>query len=203
MTAWQFVVQKHAARRVHYDLRLELGGTLKSWAVTRGPSLVAGEKRLAVRTEDHPMQYLDFEGNIPKGEYGGGSMIVWDRGRWSAVFDPDVGLKKGHLEFTLDGTRLKGRWHLVRIRPKRGEKTDPWLLIKAEDEFARPAGEGDITQEETTSFLSGRTTEELAALGDLRKDHAGRAKVVAARKVAPPDPKARARRAQGHPACVP
>jgi bifunctional non-homologous end joining protein LigD len=185
----QFVMQKHAARRVHYDLRLELDGTLKSWAVTRGPSLVAGEKRLAVRTEDHPMQYLDFEGNIPKGEYGGGSMIVWDRGRWSAVFDPEKGLQKGHLEFTLDGSRLRGRWHLVRIRPKRGEKTDPWLLIKADDEFARPAGAGEITQEETTSFLSGRTTEELAALGDLRKDHAGRAQVVATRNVAPPDPK--------------
>ncbi|HEV7463791.1 MAG TPA: DNA polymerase ligase N-terminal domain-containing protein, partial [Methyloceanibacter sp.] len=90
---WQFVVQKHDARRVHYDLRLEHGGTLKSWAVTRGPSLIVGEKRLAVRTEDHPMQYLDFEGNIPKGEYGGGAMIVWDRGRWEAAFDADKGLQ--------------------------------------------------------------------------------------------------------------
>src|SRR5262249_52546140 len=95
--AGQFVVQKHAARRLHYDLRLELDGTLKSWAVTRGPSLTLGEKRLAVRTEDHPMQYLDFEGVIPKGQYGGGAMIVWDRGRWSAADDPHKGLKKGHL----------------------------------------------------------------------------------------------------------
>ena len=185
---WQFVVQKHDARRVHYDLRLELGGTLKSWAVTRGPSLIVGEKRLAVRTEDHPMQYLDFEGNIPKGEYGGGAMIVWDRGRWEPAFDPEKGLQKGHLDISLDGTRLKGRWHLVRMRPRPGEKKEQWLLIKADDEFARRPGEPDITEEETTSALSGRTTEQLAALGELRKDHAGRAKVIAARKNPPPDP---------------
>ena len=98
--------RKHDARRVHYDLRLELDGTLKSWAVTKGPSLIAGEKRLAVRTEDHPMQYLDFEGNIPKGEYGGGTMIVWDRGRWEPAFDPEFGLKKGHLDIALNGKRL-------------------------------------------------------------------------------------------------
>src|SRR5262245_20673266 len=104
---WQFVVQKHDARRVHYDLRLELGGTLKSWAVTRGPSMIVGESRLAVRTEDHPMQYLDFEGNIPQGEYGGGAMIVWDRGHWRANEDAERGLTKGHLDITLDGTRLK------------------------------------------------------------------------------------------------
>src|SRR5207237_9913643 len=103
-----FVVQKHDARRLHYDLRLELDGTLKSWAVTRGPSLTVGEKRLAVRTEDHPIEYLDFEGNIPRGEYGGGTMIVWDRGRWIADGDPHVGLTKGHLAFSLEGTRLKG-----------------------------------------------------------------------------------------------
>jgi bifunctional non-homologous end joining protein LigD len=184
----QFVVQKHDARRVHYDLRLEHGGTLKSWAVTRGPSLVAGEKRLAVHTEDHPMQYLEFEGNIPRGEYGGGAMIVWDRGHWEPVFDADKGLKKGHLEFVLHGNRLHGRWHLVRMRPRPGEKKEQWLLIKADDEFARPSGEGDITEEETTSAVSGRTTQELAAEGELRKDHAGRAQVEAARTIAPPDP---------------
>src|SRR5262245_54665977 len=137
----QFVVQKHSARRLHYDLRLELDGTLKSWAVTRGPSLTLGEKRLAIHTEDHPIDYLTFEGNIPKGEYGGGTMIVWDRGRWQPEEDPQRGLAKGHLVFTLDGTRLKGRWHLVRIKPKRGEKTDPWLLMKSEDAFARRPGE--------------------------------------------------------------
>src|SRR5262245_18148939 len=94
-----FVVQKHAARRLHYDLRLEMDGVLKSWAITRGPSLVAGENRLAIRTEDHPLEYLTYEGNIPKGEYGGGSMIVWDRGRWTPEFDAQKGLEKGHLQF--------------------------------------------------------------------------------------------------------
>src|SRR5580658_9011210 len=131
----EFVVQKHAARRLHYDLRLELDGVLKSWAVTRGPSLTLGEKRLAVRTEDHPIEYLDFEGNIPKGEYGGGSMIVWDRGRWFPEGDAQKGLAKGHLSLRLDGARLRGLWHLVRIRPRAGEKTEPWLLMKADDEF--------------------------------------------------------------------
>ena len=185
----EFVVQKHDARRVHYDLRLELGGTLKSWAVTRGPSMIVGEKRLAVRTEDHPMQYLDFEGNIPKGEYGGGAMIVWDRGQWESGIDPEKGLAKGHLDISLSGSRLKGRWHLVRMRPRPGETKEQWLMIKAEDEFARRPGQPDITEEETTSFLSGRTTQELAAEGELRKDHAGRAKVIGARKRALPDVK--------------
>ena len=183
----EFVVQMHAARRLHYDLRLELDGTLKSWAVTRGPSLTLGEKRLAVRTEDHPVDYLDFEGNIPKGEYGGGSMIVWDRGRWVPEADPHKGLQKGHLAFFLEGTRLKGLWHLVRIRPRKGEKTEPWLLMKAEDEFARQPGDPEITEEETTSHLSGRTNAELAAAGDIRVDHAARARVAKARRRLLPD----------------
>jgi bifunctional non-homologous end joining protein LigD len=183
----EFVVQKHAARRLHYDLRLELDGVLKSWAVTRGPSLTLGEKRLAVRTEDHPVDYLEFEGNIPKGEYGGGSMIVWDRGEWTPEGDPQFGLKKGHLAFVLDGTRLKGLWHLVRIKPRKGEKTEPWLLMKAEDEFARHPGDPEITDEETTSYLSGRTNDELAAAGEVRADHAARGKVAKARKRALPD----------------
>jgi bifunctional non-homologous end joining protein LigD len=183
----QFVVQMHAARRLHYDLRLELDGVLKSWAVTRGPSLTLGEKRLAVRTEDHPVQYLDFEGNIPRGEYGGGSMIVWDRGHWIAKEDPHRGLQKGHLAFTLEGERLKGLWHLVRIKPRKGERTEPWLLMKAEDEFARQPGDPEITEEATTSYLSGRTNAELAASGEVRADHAGRAKVAKARKRLLPD----------------
>jgi bifunctional non-homologous end joining protein LigD len=182
-----FVVQRHAARRLHYDLRLELDGTLKSWAVTRGPTLVAGEKRLAVRTEDHPIEYLDFEGNIPKGEYGGGTMIVWDRGTWTPEGDPHFGLTKGHLAFALDGSRLRGKWHLVRIRPKAGEKTEPWLLIKSDDEFARKPGEPEITEEETTSRLSGRTSDEIAAEGALRRDHAARATEKKARTAALPD----------------
>src|SRR5436190_4834330 len=163
---WQFVVQKHDARRIHFDLRLELGGTLKSWAVTKGPSLIAGEKRLAVRTEDHPMQYLDFEGNIPKGEYGGGAMIVWDRGHWEAGFDADKGLQKGHLDITLHGSRLKGQWHLVRMRPRPGEKKEQWLLFKAHDEYAREPTEPAIVDEATTSFLTGRKIEEVAEEGE-------------------------------------
>jgi len=182
-----FVVQRHAARRLHYDLRLELDGTLKSWAVTRGPTLTAGEKRLAVRTEDHPLEYLAFEGNIPKGEYGGGTMIVWDRGTWTPEFDPQFGLSKGHLAFTLDGRRLKGKWHLVRIKPKPGEKTEPWLLFKSEDEFARKPGDPEITDEETTSELSGLTSEQIAAEGAVRVDHAARSKDKHARKSPLPD----------------
>jgi bifunctional non-homologous end joining protein LigD len=182
-----FVVQKHAARRLHYDLRLELDGVLKSWAVTRGPSLTLGEKRLAVRTEDHPIEYLDFEGNIPKGEYGGGSMIVWDRGRWFPEGDPHKGLTKGHLAFKLDGARLKGGWHLVRMRPRRGEKTEPWLLIKSEDAFSRRVGDPEITDEETTSRISGRTNQELAAEGELRIDHKARAAAARRRKHILPD----------------
>ena len=157
------MVQKHDARRVHYDLRLELGGTLKSWAVTRGPSLIAGEKRLAVRTEDHPMQYLDFEGNIPKGEYGGGAMIVWDRGRWEAASRSRQGARQGpprHHARTATAQGAAGIWCACGRGPAR--RSEPWLLIKAEDEFARHAGEPDITEEETTSAVSGRTTEELA-----------------------------------------
>jgi bifunctional non-homologous end joining protein LigD len=159
-----FSIQRHDARRLHWDLRLELDGVLKSWAITRGPSLTIGEKRLAVHTEDHPMDYLTFEGAIPKGEYGGGSVTVWDLGRWFPEGDPHKGLAKGHLDFRLDGARLKGRWHLVRMRPRRGEKTEPWLLIKSEDEFARKRGAPEITDEEVTSQLTGRTNEEVAAM---------------------------------------
>ena len=182
----RFVVQKHDARRLHYDLRLELDGVLKSWAVTRGPSLSLGEKRLAVHTEDHPLEYLDFEGVIPQGEYGGGTMIVWDQGRWTPKGDPRFGYKKGHLEFTLDGQRLKGRWHLVRTRPKPREKKEQWLLLKADDEYARPAGSPEITDEEDTSLLSGRTNDELAAGGEVRADHAGRAEASRTRTKALP-----------------
>jgi bifunctional non-homologous end joining protein LigD len=170
-----YAIQRHAARRLHWDLRLELDGVLKSWAVPNGPSLTVGEKRLAVRTEDHPMDYLQFEGNIPKGEYGGGSVIVWDVGRWSPEGDPHKGLAKGHLDFRIDGARLKGRWHLVRMNPRRGEKSEPWLLIKSEDEFARPRGAPEIVDEEVTSQLTGVTNAEMAATaGELPAAHAVR-----------------------------
>ncbi|MEL4374963.1 DNA ligase D [Brucella cytisi] len=153
-----FVVQKHDARRLHYDFRLEMDGVLKSWAVTRGPSLVPGEKRLAVHVEDHPLEYGGFEGTIPKGEYGGGTVIVWDTGRWKSIGDPHKQYKKGHLEFELDGEKLKGRWHLVRMHGKPGEKRENWLLIKGEDEFARGGpDEPDILEEKPNSVKTGRT----------------------------------------------
>jgi bifunctional non-homologous end joining protein LigD len=158
-----FVVQKHAATRLHYDFRLEVDGVLKSWAITRGPSLVPGEKRLAVQTEDHPLDYGDFEGNIPKGQYGGGAVLVWDRGTWQAEGDPHKGLAKGHLDFALDGTKLKGRWHLVRLKPRPREKNDNWLLIKSDDDAARHAGDPDILEEKPKSAKTGRTIEQVAA----------------------------------------
>ena len=142
----RYVIQKHAARRLHYDLRLELDGVMKSWAVTRGPSLNPGEKRLAVEVEDHPLEYAHFEGTIAKGEYGGGSVIVWDNGTWTPIGDAHRGLKKGHLEFELHGQKLSGRGHLVRMQRKPGEKRDNWLLIKGDDEIARSHDEADILE---------------------------------------------------------
>ena len=161
-----FVIQKHAATRLHYDLRLELDGVMKSWAVTRGPSLVPGEKRLAVQVEDHPVEYNAFEGTIPKDQYGGGTVLIWDRGSWKPEFDPHKGLAKGHLEFSLDGKKLSGRWHLVRMQRRRGEKRDNWLLIKAEDEAARGPNDPDILEEKPKSVVSGRTMEKIAAAED-------------------------------------
>lgn len=173
-TEGAFVVQKHDARRLHYDLRLELDGILKSWAVTRGPSLIPGEKRLAVQTEDHPLKYLDFEGVIPAGEYGGGTMIVWDTGRWTPHGDPRKGLAKGHLEFALKGQRLHGRWHLVKMRRRPKETKDQWLLIKSDDDHARTPDEPDLLEEQNTSLLSGLTNDELASRGEIHADHARR-----------------------------
>ncbi len=161
-----FVIQKHAATRLHYDLRLELDGVMKSWAVTRGPSLVPGEKRLAVQVEDHPVEYNAFEGTIPKGEYGGGTVLIWDRGRWAPDHDPHKGLAKGHLDFTLDGEKLHGRFHLVRMRRRPGEKRDNWLLIKSEDDAARAPGDPDILEEKPKSVVSKRTIEQIAKAGD-------------------------------------
>ncbi len=184
----RFCVQKHDARRLHFDLRLELDGVLKSWAVTRGPSLVPGDKRLAVHTEDHPLEYLTFEGVIPKGEYGGGTMIVWDQGRWIPLADPRKGYAKGHLDFELHGERLKGRWHLVRMRPRPRETKEQWLLLKGDDVHARPSGAPEIAEEETASVISGRTNADLAASGDVRSDHAGRAEAAGAKARPSPNP---------------
>ena len=158
----RYVIQKHAARRLHYDLRLELDGVMKSWAVTRGPSLVPGEKRLAVQVEDHPIDYNTFEGTIPKGQYGGGTVMIWDRGRWQPEGDPHKGYAKGHLSFTLEGEKLKGAWHLVRMHKRPGERQDPWLLIKADDAWARGARDKDILDEKPLSVVTGRSIPEIA-----------------------------------------
>jgi len=159
----RYVIQKHAARRLHYDLRLELDGVMKSWAVTRGPSLDPGEKRLAVQVEDHPIEYNTFEGTIPEGEYGGGTVMIWDRGRWFPEGDPHQGYAKGHLDFDLDGEKLHGRWHLVRMRPRGNERHDNWLLIKGKDEEARGPRDPDILEEKPLSVATGRSMEEIAA----------------------------------------
>src|SRR5215218_7761293 len=163
----RFVIQRHDATRLHYDFRLELDGTFKSWAVTRGPSLDPADKRLAVEVEDHPLDYGDFEGTIPKGQYGGGTVQLWDRGYWLPEGDPHQGLKRGDLKFTLAGERLSGSWVLVRMKwdrkggqgNKRGRTN--WLLIKHRDAAAHE-GEGDQLPKDPKSVASGRTLKEIA-----------------------------------------
>jgi bifunctional non-homologous end joining protein LigD len=157
-----FMVQKHDASRLHYDLRLELEGTLKSWAVTRGPSLDPADKRLAVRTEDHPLSYATFEGTIPKGEYGGGTVMLWDRGTWipHPGKDPVKTLAEGHMHFTLQGERMKGEWVMFRLKPRGKERGENWILKKVDDEFAgSPTG---LTETYLTSIKTGRTMNEIA-----------------------------------------
>lgn len=161
----RFVIQKHDATRLHYDLRLELDGVFKSWAVTRGPSLDPHEKRLAVEVEDHPLDYGDFEGTIPKGQYGGGTVLLWDRGFWEpdGGKTPEAGLASGDFKFVLDGQRLHGGWVLVRMKHDRnGGKRTNWLLIKHRDAGARE-GDGDAVLAEDRSIASGRTLAQIAA----------------------------------------
>jgi bifunctional non-homologous end joining protein LigD len=164
-----FVIQKHAASHLHYDLRLELDGVMKSWAVPKGPSLDPAVKRLAMEVEAHPIEYNKFEGTIPKGEYGGGTVMLWDRGTYRYAgddADPIEGLRrgyaKGEIKFTLEGKRLRGSWVLVRTRrgdPKRAQ----WLLIKHRDAAAEPGS--DVGAEHMTSVATGRTMEEIAKAG--------------------------------------
>ena len=157
-----FMVQKHDATRLHYDLRLEMEGTLKSWAVTRGPSLDPADKRLSVRTEDHPLSYATFEGTIPKGQYGGGTVMLWDRGTWipHPGKDPRKTIAEGHLHFTLEGERMKGEWVMFRLKPRGREKNENWILKKVDDTHA--GGSEGLTEKYLTSVKTGRTMLEIA-----------------------------------------
>ncbi len=194
-----FVIQKHAARRLHYDFRLELDGVLKSWAVPKGPSLDPAEKRLAVHVEDHPLEYGGFEGVIPEGEYGGGSVLLWDRGTWTPLDpDPEAAYAKGNLKFTLDGEKLHGRWVLVRMGGKAAaERHENWLLIKERDEAAIPQSGDAVVADNPLSVATGRGLDEIAADRDRvwgpngeqptaaageRREHADPARVPGAKK---------------------
>jgi bifunctional non-homologous end joining protein LigD len=162
-----FVIQKHAATRLHYDFRLEMEGVLRSWAVPKGPSLDPGEKRLAVHVEDHPLDYGDFEGVIPKGQYGGGTVLLWDHGVWHPEDDPVAAYKKGTIKFSLEGEKLQGRWMLVRMHGDRaGEDKENWLLIKEKDEIAQPGSGEAVVEDNPRSVTSGLSIEEIAANPD-------------------------------------
>jgi bifunctional non-homologous end joining protein LigD len=141
-----YVIQKHAATRLHYDLRLEHAGVMWSWAVPKGPSYDPSDKRIAMRTEDHPIAYNTFEGTIPKGHYGAGTVLVWDRGTWEPSGDPEKGMAEGKLLFTVHGLKLKGQWELVRIKPKEGERGEPWILFKKRDSHARSRQDYDVVR---------------------------------------------------------
>lgn len=168
-----YVIQKHRASHLHYDFRLEYNGVLLSWAIPKGPSLDPSVKRLAMQVEDHPVEYGRFEGVIPEGEYGGGAVMLWDRGTWSPD-DPDVqeALRKGSLKFTLHGKKLRGSWALVRTRGYRGSQKSAWLLIKHRDKFA---SKNNIAQEKPKSVLTGRLLADIArdGGGDVEKAHSG------------------------------
>ena len=161
-----FVIQKHAASHLHYDFRLELDGVLKSWAVPKGPSLDPSVKRLAMHVEDHPVAYGDFEGIIPESEYGGGTVMVWDRGTWEPIGDPQEGYRTGKLKFELFGEKLHGRWMLVRTHSARDKEGRQWLLFKERDKFAKTGKKADIVDSATASVASGRDLDEIAADGD-------------------------------------
>jgi bifunctional non-homologous end joining protein LigD len=190
---FSYVIQKHAASHLHYDFRLELGGVLLSWAVPKGPSLDPGVKRLAMQTEDHPVEYGGFEGTIPEGEYGGGTVMVWDRGTWEPEGDPERAYRAGRLNFRLHGQKLNGGWHLVRT--SRGDdKKRAWLLFKATDDEARP-GDTSLLEEQPNSALTGRDLTEIAAGKAGKKArlaNLGKAQKKAAKRGAAPAEKARA-----------
>ncbi len=164
-----FCIQKHAASHLHYDFRLGWNGVLKSWACAKGPSYFVKDRRLAVQVEDHPMEYGGFEGIIPAGQYGGGTVMVWDQGTWApqaGYEDVDAGLREGHLKFTLDGTKMKGKWALIRMAPRPKETKPNWLLIKEHDSFERGETDPAVTDAEPNSAVTGRTMEQIAASQD-------------------------------------
>jgi len=192
-TGHSFVVQKHAARRLHYDFRLELDGVLKSWSVPKGPCFDPAAKRLAVAVEDHPIDYGGFEGIIPVGQYGGGTVLLWDRGTWQPVGDARAALTAGHLKLDLFGEKLRGRWALIRMKPRRGEKGADdrnWLLVKDRDEHARAESEWSVTEARPESVASGRAMETIAADADRvwhsDRDRPDASKLPGARKAAMP-----------------
>jgi bifunctional non-homologous end joining protein LigD len=164
----RFVIQKHRASALHYDFRLEAGGTMPSWAVPKGPSLDPKQKRLAMEVEDHPLEYANFEGVIPEGEYGGGTVMIWDEGVWAPLedVDPAKAIKSGEMRFVLDGKKLKGGFTLVRTGDRK------WLLMKRKDEYAKPI---DITAAEPRSVRTKRLLAEIAAAngGDVKKAATG------------------------------
>ncbi len=190
--ALSFVIQKHWASRLHYDFRLELEGTMKSWAVPKGPSFDAKDKRMAVQVEDHPISYSSFEGTIPEKQYGAGKVIIWDKGTWHPVGDARKGLREGNLKFELRGHKLHGRWVLVRMKGK-GEKQAPWLLIKEKDEFVRPAAEFSVVDEMPDSVKSLTAPGESEAAAPTAK--AARKKTSAAKTNSPALPEGAARAA--------
>jgi bifunctional non-homologous end joining protein LigD len=188
---YRFVIQRHAATRLHYDLRLELDGVYKSWAVTKTPSLDPAVKRLAVEVEDHPIEYGTFEGTIPEGQYGGGTVQLWDRGTWtSQTGDPQGDLAKGSLKIVMDGERMQGKWALVRMRDRdegSGRRVrHNWLLIKEVDDEARRGTAGDALAKDVTSVKTGRTLEQIAAKsGKVWNSNRSTAANVKALKTAP------------------
>ncbi|HXT66811.1 MAG TPA: non-homologous end-joining DNA ligase, partial [Nitrospiraceae bacterium] len=187
----QFVIQQHAASHLHYDFRLELDGTLKSWAVPKGPSLDPTQKRLAVHVEDHPLDYGGFEGIIPPHQYGAGTVLLWDRGSWSPVGDPLLNYRRGRLKFHLNGQKLQGLWNLVRMGPRKGEQKENWLLIKEKDDEARSGKHGNVTESLTKSVASGRTLDQIAS-NSQQKWHSNRP----AEKHSTPAPRLRDKGAQ-------
>ncbi|MCK6592462.1 MAG: hypothetical protein L6Q76_33325 [Polyangiaceae bacterium] len=169
-----FVIQKHAASHLHYDFRLELGGVLKSWSIPKGPSLDPTVKRLAMHTEDHPIDYGDFEGIIPKGQYGGGTVLLWDRGRWIPKENPHQGYHAGKLKFVLEGEKLRGGFALVKARGRGGDDDRSWFLIKENDDEARSASEYSVVDQRPESVTTSRSLDEIAAAQD-RVWHSNRA----------------------------